>query len=155
MSAHARTDASGGLSRGAQASSHISEIMFHNFASSVKDRKYLGDKVWGSVEESIPVVRQFKYLGAHISTTQGMNRSVMDSRFALAAGMARRLSRLPLSTRAKAHAIVAKVLPLALYGVEVANPTEAKLKHLTTTIIECFAGKGTKADLDLVFSDNC
>ncbi len=37
-----------------------------------------------------------------------------------------------------------------MYGVEISNPTEGNIKHLTTTIVESFAGRGSKAGIDLV-----
>ena len=42
--------------------------------------------------------------------------------FAKATAMARRLARLPISTAAKAKAILSKIMPMAMYGVELADP---------------------------------
>ncbi len=64
-------------------------------------------------------------LGGHVSVLQGQNHSLMDRRLLLAAGMARKLARLPISVALKAHAVLGKILPFAMYGAEIANPSES------------------------------
>ena len=58
-----------------------------------------------------------------------------------AAAAAGRLARVGVGRERKMEVVVAKRLPMAMYGVEQAEPQEAKVRQLTTAISGCISGK--------------
>ena len=101
----------------------------------------------------IPIEQAFRYLGARINVAARNITEVIDTRFRKAATMARRLARMPLNLMTKVRVIRAKILPLAMYGVENAQPNEVVIKGLSTAIVQCLEGGGGKrgkGDMDLV-----
>ena len=99
-------------------------------------RPSLRNYKWKQLGQTIPVENSFRYLGAQINVATRRVSTVIDDRFRRAAGMARRLARIPISIKAKARAINGKILPVAMYGVENSQPKEVEIKRLTTAIAQ-------------------
>ena len=54
----------------------------YNFASHPKARRWISKVKWDNIAESIEVVTDFRYLGAHITTTNSTTSTTMDDRVA-------------------------------------------------------------------------
>ena len=51
-----------------------------NFATTPTARKWLEDTWWHNLGAKIPVVKDFRYLGAHINTGGGRKAATIDTR---------------------------------------------------------------------------
>ena len=87
-----------------------------------------------------------------ISAAKALSEHIVSERFARATAMAKKLARLPISTAAKLKAIVSKILPMAMYGVEAANPSEVAIARLTAAFLDCLAGPTKPRDMDAILS---
>ena len=67
----------------------------------------------------------------------------MQQRFARATAVAWKLARLGISLEAKLRTIEANILPMAMYGVELANPPEDALRKLCTAVLACMTKNQT------------
>ena len=66
--------------------------------------------------------------------------------------MAKKLARLPISTAAKIKTIIAKIMPVAMYGVEAANPSDKAIARLTAALLDCLVGTAKPRDMDAILS---
>ena len=107
-----------------------------------------------SIRETIKVVKQFRYLGGQIFSTEKMRTDVLKKRFARATAVAYKLLHINISTEKKLEVIEAKVLAMALYGTELANPPEESLKKLAAAIVTVIAGKGKERRVVLTYETN-
>ncbi len=85
----------------------------------------------------MPVIRDFRCLGAHLNTTGIRKAATLVKRFGRAGAMLRRLRRIPISAAAKAKAVRTIVYPAAMYGIGAVQVTRAKMANLAA------AAKGT------------
>ena len=83
--------------------------------------------------------------GKHAATT-------LRIRFRVSIAMLAKAARLPVSRFHKAKIIRAKTFPAALYGSEVAQPTEKDIGSLTTAILRTIANKTSHHDVDWLFA---
>ena len=124
-----------------------------NFASTSQAMDFLASIEWEHLGgDKVQVSSAFRYLGAQISVTKDLAEQIVSERFARATAMAKRLARLPISTATKLRTIVSKLLPMAMYGVEAASPSEAAIAKLTAAFLDCLAGTAKPRDLDAIFS---
>ena len=96
----------------------------HVFATTKATREWLKIHEWPTIGKTIQVLQQFKYLGGQIYATERMQTRVLRKRLARATAVAHRLAYLNISVEQKLEVIEAKVLAMALYGTELANPPE-------------------------------
>ena len=81
----------------------------YNFSSHPKARTWLKDTLWEHFKDTIQVVTDFRYLGAHRTTRAAANSSAMDERGEKAIRQLKRLRYCPADADAKARAIQAKI----------------------------------------------
>ena len=130
----------------------VSPTKNFNFASTPEDREWLGSTFWETIQAPIQVVQQFRYLGAAISVSGRYRAETLRDRFAAATAMLGRVCKLPVSRSHKAKIIRTKIFPAALYGSEVAQPTEKDIAKLSVAIAKTVANNTTNHDIDWIFS---
>ena len=113
----------------------------HNSASTNAMKKWLKNHVWELIGGKVEVVQHFKYLGGQVSATAKLKTEVLKKRFARATAVAYRLANLRISVEKKMEVIEAKIIPMAIYGVELANPPEESLRKLCTAILACITNR--------------
>mgnify|MGYP004143159243 CR=1 FL=1 len=106
-----------------------------NFASTSEIRQWLRDTMWETIGSAIEVVDHFRYLGAHMSISGRYRVNTLMERFGTATALLARVAKLPVTRWHKAKIIRAKVFPAALYGSEVAQPTEKEIATLATAVV--------------------
>ena len=93
-------------------------------------------------------------MGGQISATERMQTKVLKKRFARAIAIANKLAYLDISVEKKLEVIEMKVLAMALYGTELANPPEECLKKLAAAIVRAIVGRNSGRKVVLVFENN-
>ena len=89
-------------------------------------RRWYTHKQWPHIAASIPVVTTIRGLSGTISTTGKHNNAVIDQRIDSAILSLRKLRFLACDADTKASIIRTKILPQALYGIEVAEPAATR-----------------------------
>ena len=89
----------------------------YNFASTSTARRWLDDTWWEGIGAKIAVVKDFRYLGAHITTGQACVSSTLTKRWDTAQAQLKRLRYVPASLEAKCMAIRTNIYAAAMYGV--------------------------------------
>ena len=110
----------------------------YNFGSCLKARNWLTDTRWKYIDSCIHVISDFRYLGAHLTTRHGTGSSTLDKRWDKAKQQLRKLRFCPATAEAKAKVIHSKIYAGALYGVEAAGASPAKVAKLTAAVIAVF-----------------
>ena len=98
------------------------------------------------------MIEHFRYLGAHISVSGRYKVNTLRDRFANAVAMLTRVHRLPVSRFHKAKIIRANVYPAAMYGSEVAQPTDKDIAKLAAAVAKVIANNTSNHDIDWIFS---
>lgn len=124
----------------------------NNFASTPYGRKWLRNSRWPSIKGHVAVLQDFRYLGAHASTTGRKTGRTLRTRFHRAIAMLKRLGSMPLTMEAKLKALRGKQIPMAFYGIEVACPGERLLTQFTAAVMKVIGGNTTKTEIYLLFS---
>ena len=96
----------------------------------------------------IPVVNDFRYLGAHINTGGGRRAATLDARVHKGLGRLSRIGRLGAGTREKATAIRVKVHSGTFYWIEGSDMTDKQVASLSTAIIDVFKTRNNRHDVD-------
>ena len=103
----------------------------YNFASTPVATKWLKETWWNEISDSIEVVKDFRYLGAHLST-RGSSRSLtLMWRWDTALQQLRKRKFTLATAEMKARAIITKILAGALYGIEAGEATCYRMNQLT------------------------
>ena len=124
----------------------------YNFSSHAASRKWLEETWWEGIQAHIEVVRDFRYLGAHLTTAANCKSSTMDKRWDKAIQDLKKLRYIPADIQAKVGIIHAKIYAAALYGVEAAEATPAKVAKLTTAVINVFRSRNNNYNVDRFFT---
>jgi hypothetical protein len=90
-------------------------------------------------------------LGGTINTTKKVCARVIDNRISLAIQVLRRFRFLPHDHTEKARFITTKILPMALYGIECAEPSGHLLRQLRRAIACALGTHSARACISLVF----
>ena len=92
--------------------------------------------MWKHIGTKIEVIKDFRYLGAHVTTRQTPTSATMDDRWEKAMVQLKKLRTCPATVEAKAGIILAKTYAAALYGIEAARVPPADFctmcSHLDT-----------------------
>ena len=80
-----------------------------NFASTPKARKWLEETWWDAITSKVPVLIDFRYLGAHLNTGGGRRSATQDARADRGIAQLRRTARLRARPEEKAKTIRVKV----------------------------------------------
>ena len=124
----------------------------YNFASTTAATKWLNDTLWPEINDSIEVVEDFRYLGAHITSGQTLRSKTLHSRWDKAVQQLRRLKYTPATIEAKAKAILTKTYAVAFYGIEAAEIATDKVNHLAAVVIDVFRSRNDMHNNDWFFS---
>ena len=89
----------------------------YNFASSPVAEKWLRDTGWNEINNSIEVVEDFRYLGAHLRTRATARSPALMNRWDKTLQQLQRLKICPATAEMKARATVAKIYAGAFYGI--------------------------------------
>ena len=76
--------------------SKIAPDKSYNFATSPTAREWLEQTWWGAIQSNIPVVKGFRYLGAHVNTGGGRRNGTGDDRHTKGMVQLAKLKRLPI-----------------------------------------------------------
>ena len=123
-----------------------------NFASNKEARKWLAETKWPTINAVIKVVEDFRYVGAHINTSNSKKTQTIDDRFMAGVKDLHRLGRVQVKYETKAEVINSKVIPATLYGAEVAECRDANVSKFTAAIIDAFNRKDERHDVDWFFT---
>ncbi len=86
------------------------------FAIALATRKFLQHYVWDDKGLKLPVLSNFRDLGAHLNLTGSSNGSTLTARLLRAIGMAKRLCWLPVNRSTREKNVRCNIIPAALYG---------------------------------------
>jgi len=124
----------------------------YNFASTVAANKWLADTWWEGIGAKIEVVKDFRYLGAHLSSGRTCISSTLQKRWERAYVQLKKLRYIPATTRAKLAAIRTKVFAAAMYGVEAAEIAPAKMASMSAAVIDVFKSKNDNHNADRFYT---
>ena len=110
----------------------------YNSASTKVAMDWLRDIWWEGIRSNIEAVNDFRYLGAHLTVGSHCNSATQDKRWQKACSQLKKLRFVPATTEAKVRAIHAKVYASAMYGIEAAAVTPAKIATLAASVIDVF-----------------
>ena len=102
----------------------------YNFASCSTAGIWLRETTWDALGTKIELVTDFRYLGAHLTSRQTPTSSTLEARWEQTMVQLKRLKFCPATVEAKTGIILAKTYAGALYGVEAARVTPAKVAKL-------------------------
>ena len=123
-----------------------------NFATHPRAKRWLENHTWLHIKDKIKVVKDLRYLGAHIHTGSGVASSTLDDRLLNAQVQLKRLRFCPAGTKAKIRAILTRVFAGAFYGVEAARITPAKLAKFGADIIDTFKQRNNNHNVDRFYA---
>ena len=98
------------------------------FSTEAGTREELRDHWWTHLGARIPTVTSFRDLGGHLNVGRVMSSSTLTSRIVNATVLCLRLADMPWDRGAKIKMVLTTILPMALYGCEVAAPAEKALE---------------------------
>ncbi len=87
--------------------SRVAPSKSYNFSNSTLAREWLHQTLWPHINTQIDVVKNFRYLGAHLCTGANRHSKTLRSRWTNALTQLRRLRLCPAETMAKAKALTA------------------------------------------------
>ena len=124
----------------------------YNFASTAGANKWLADTWWEGIRAKIEVVKDFRYLGAHLTSGRTCASSTLHKRWEKAYVQLKKLRYIPASTAAKLAAIRTKIYAAAMYGVEAAEIAPAKIASMTAAVIDVFKSRNDNHNADRFFT---
>lgn len=123
-----------------------------NFASSKASRDWLHNTWWAEIQAHIDVVKDCRYLGAHLCTQGVRTYRTINQRAKEATEKLRKLKHVAASAEAKGKVIRTKIMPAMLYGIEANDLSERQLSSSTAAIIDLLKDKNNQHDVDLFFA---
>lgn len=124
----------------------------YNFASCIKANKWLKETTWKHIDSSIHVIIDFRYLCAHLTTRHATNSSTLGKRWEKAKQQLRKLRFCLAKAEAEAKAIISKIYAGAMYGVEAAGASPAKVAGLTAAVIDVLKSRNNNQNANQFFS---
>ena len=124
----------------------------YNFASTQVATRWLQETWWPHIGNYIEVVKDFRYLGAHLSTRASTRSPTLNKRWDKASQQLRKLKYCPATVEAKAKAIATKTFAAAFYGIEAAEIATAKVAQLTAAVIDVFRSRNDFHNVDWFFA---
>ena len=109
-----------------------------NFASTGSARRWLEDTWWKGIASKIPVVKDFRYLGAHVNTTKARKNATLDARASKAKLQLGRTAKLKAESEKQASIIRTKIHDGAFYDVETSDYTDRQVAELSSATIDVF-----------------
>lgn len=117
-----------------------------------ESHKWLAETWWTHINANIDVTKDFRYLGAHLTTAMNCTSSTLRARWQKAIAQLRRLKFAQATPDAKIKAIITKIFVAALYGVEAAEVKPTEIAKLTAAIIDVCTGRHNAHRADLFFA---
>ena len=101
----------------------------YNFASNQKTARLRNRTWWKHIDAKIEVVKDFRYLRAHLTTKSTASSPTITKRWGEAMQPLKKLKFRPatVEAKAKAKAILVKVYAAAFYGIDAADPPAARI----------------------------
>ena len=119
-----------------------------NPGRSHKASKLLNHTWWEHIKASTEVVKDCRYLGAHLASKNAAASPTINKRWDKAMQQLRKLKYRPATVEAKAKAILVKVYAVAFYGVEAAEIPAARVAQLTVAVIDVFRSRNDNHNVD-------
>ena len=129
----------------------LHQIKNHNFASYPAAETWLRETWWDEIDNSIEVVKDFRYLGAHLSTRANARSSTLMSRWDKAMQQLRRMKFCLATAEMKARAIITKTYAGDFYGIEAADATLGRINQLTAVVVVVFRSRNDNHTSDCFF----
>ena len=123
----------------------------YTFSSCPNARAWLRTHIRKNINTCINNVLHYRDLGAHFSAGTLLSGATLLARFKKARLLAMKIGRLPISFSDKVHLVAARVLPMALYGVEVQPINDKWLASLSSAIVPALGPNNTRCSHDIVF----
>ena len=114
-----------------------------NFSNSQKARTWLHNTWWPHIQSHIEVIKDFRYLGAHLSAGSGRTSRTLKQRWEKAFIQLRRLKYVPVASMAKVRAITVKIYAAAFYGIEASGITDRDIAQMSVAVIDVSRSKIT------------
>ena len=121
------------------------------FSSCPATRRRLRKHVW-KCGKRIPVVGHARDLGAHLATSNRSYSATLRTRLKQTTKMVRKIGKLPILYKNKAHCIRTKALAKALYGCEASLLHPSDQMTLTTAIKQAISKTSAHKSADLTFA---
>ena len=102
----------------------------YNFATNRKATRWLNRTWWNDIGSKIEVVKDSRYLGAHLTTGPTAISPTINKRWGQAIQQLRKLKFCPAAVEAKAKGILVKVYAVAFYGIEAPRFPHRELLNL-------------------------
>lgn len=119
-----------------------------NFASTPKARKWLEETWWDAIAAKVPVLIDFRHLGAHLNNGGGRRAATLHARAGRGIAQLRRTARLRARPEEKAKTIRAKVHAGTFYGIEGSDLTDTQVASLSAATIQVFKQTNSRYDVD-------
>ena len=98
------------------------------------------------------MAKDFRYLGAHLTTRQTITSSTLEARWDKAMQQPKRLPYCPATVEANSKIILAKTYVAATYAVEAAHVQPVRVARLTAMAIDTFRAKNDNHSTDMFFA---
>ena len=123
-----------------------------NFTTHRKVKTWLGNYVWPALNKKIHVADELRYLGAQVTATFDSLSGTLEARIDKALVQLKRLRRCPANVDMKARIIATKIYAGALYGVETATITPARIAKLSAAVVDTFRSKNNSYNADRFYA---
>ena len=124
----------------------------YNFTNRVETAEWLAKTWWHHIDDTIEVVKDFRYLGAHLTAKTGCKSNTLEQRWEKAVHQLQRMKHIPATVEAKVRAIHTKVYAGGLYGIEASQLPISKVAKLAAMVINVFRSKNDDHNADRFFS---
>jgi len=121
------------------------------FSSDKKVKANLKQHIWKSINKKLKVLSHTRDLGTHLSLNAAMVGTTINERIDETIATIQKIARMPFGIKIKATLIRMSGFPKALYGIEAAPCTEAKLDKLRTAIVDTIGPNSTLRSPEMVF----
>jgi hypothetical protein len=121
------------------------------FSNSSRTNKWFAVHEWKVIKSKIPVVKHGRDLGGSFNTLDRQYSGTINQRLVKAIEVLRKIRFLPHDAAEKAFFVKAKVLPMALYGIESAEPAGHLMAQLQTAMVEALGAHSARRCNALVF----
>ena len=122
-----------------------------NFASTSSACRWLAATWWDRISSCIAVVKDFRYLGVHLSTQLQRRYDTLERRLGKALGQLHRLRFVAAAASSKAKTVRTKIIPGLLYGIEVNDFNDTQLRRLAAAIVDVFSCRNDNHDTEWFF----
>lgn len=113
----------------------------YNFASNQTATMWLNRTWLSNIGLNIEVVKDVRYLGAHLTPGSTANSPTINKRWGKAIQQLRKLKFCPATVEANAKAVLVKVYAVAFYGIDAAEIRTSRIAQFTAAVVDVFRSK--------------